>query len=86
MMAAAATGGGLGIAGGVAGTAQAALPGAWGFALVQTPSGTAVAGPGRKRAVPAASAVPPGGRRAGPAADARPGEWRVRLPVPARFL
>jgi hypothetical protein len=35
---------GLGLAGGVAGTAQAALPDAWGFALVQTPSGAAVAG------------------------------------------
>jgi len=36
--------GGLGLARGVAGTAQAAWPGAWGFALTQTPSGAAVAG------------------------------------------
>jgi hypothetical protein len=40
-----------GLAGGVAGTAQAALPTAWGFVLVQTPSGAAVA-------VPAANGQP----------------------------
>jgi hypothetical protein len=34
----------LGMAGAAAGTAQAALPDAWGFALVQAPSGAAVAG------------------------------------------
>lgn len=44
MMAAAAVISGLGLAGAAAGTAQAALPGAWGFALVQTPSGAAAAG------------------------------------------
>ena len=44
MMAAAAVISGLGLAGAAAGTAQAALPDAWGFALVQTPSGAAVAG------------------------------------------
>jgi hypothetical protein len=35
---------GLGLAGAAAGTAQAALPDAWGFALVESPSGPAVAG------------------------------------------
>jgi len=44
MMAAAAAITGLGLAGAAAGTAQAAMPDAWGFALVQTPSGPAVAG------------------------------------------
>jgi hypothetical protein len=41
MMTAAAVICGLGIAGAAAGTAQAALADAWGFALVQIPSGAA---------------------------------------------
>ena len=70
MMAAAAVAGGLGFAGGVAGTARAALPGVCGFALVQAPSGAAVAGH-RAESVPS----PP------PAASAgNPGQEIVRFP------